>query len=431
MTRLRGALLTPLGPDRAEVHEDAIVEIGPDGRIAAVGPWTPDSEGSPPAIDLRGSGAGGRALILPAFVDAHVHLPQLDVRGRWGLPLLAWLERHVFPAEAAFADPDHAADLAERFFAAITAAGTGTACVFTTIHAPATERAFEAAEASGLRVVLGKVLMDRNAPAELMEPAAVGIRESRALAERWEGAAGGRLRYAVTPRFAPTCSAELLAAAGKLAREARLRLQTHLAEQTDEIARVLAEFPGARDYLEVYENAGMVRQGAVFAHAIHCSDDAFRRMARAGAAVACCPTSNAFLGSGAFPLARAREAGVKVGIGSDVGAGPQLSPLDVLRHFAYLGGATDSAAESSVTPQELLYRATLAGAEALSFPETGRIAPGLSADLVILEPPPDATGSPLERFVQSVFRQPETRVVATIVQGRVVHGTLPSLQTNL
>ncbi len=430
--RLRGPLLTPVSSGRAEWHEDGVVEIGADGRIAAVGPWRggPDGDGAASAAGPPVAETGG-ALILPAFVDAHVHLPQLDIRGRWGEGLLPWLERWVFPAEAAFADPDYAARMAERFFAALAAAGTGTAAVFATVHREATERAFQAAEASGLRVVLGKVLMDRGAPAELLEPAGHGVAASLALAERWEGAGGGRLHYALTPRFAPTCSAELLAAAGHAAREANLRLQTHLAEQPDEIARVREEFPGARDYLAVYESAGLVREGAVFAHAVHCSDDAFRRLAAAGAAVACCPTSNAFLGSGAFSLARAREAGVTVGIGSDVGAGPQLSPLDVLRHFAYLGdGPATGAGEATqsarrVSPEELLYRATLAGAEALGFPETGRLGPGLSADLVLVEPPPDAAGSPLERFVQCVFRQSETRVVATLVEGRAVHGRLP------
>jgi guanine deaminase len=407
VTRLRGAILTPLGPDRAEVWDDGVLEIGADGRILSVGEWSDDAE---PAFDTGG------ALILPAFVDTHVHLPQYDIRGRWGLPLLPWLERYVFPAEAAFADPDHAAGVAERFFAALAAAGTGTALVFATTHSEATARAFEIAEASGLRIVLGKVLMDRNAPAALLEPAEVGIQGTLALAERWEGAGGGRLHYAVTPRFALTSTPELLAAAGRAANDAGLRIQTHLAEQTDEVARVLEAFPGARDDLEVYQRAGLVRGGAVFAHAVHCSDDAFRRLAQAGSAVACCPTSNAFLRSGTFPLARARDAGVMIGIGSDIGAGPQTSALDVLRHFTYLG--------NSIAPEELLYRATLAGAEALNFPETGRLAAGLSADLVILQPPPDAAGDPLERFVQCVFRQPETRVVATLVEGRFVHGRL-------
>lgn len=428
MTRLRGAILTPLAPDRAEAWDDGVLEIGADGRIAAVGPWRSELAASAD----RGSTITdvGGALILPAFVDTHVHLPQFDIRGRWGLPLLPWLERYVFPAEAAFADPDHAARIAERFFPALAAAGTGTACVFATSHTEATARAFEIAEASGLRIVLGKVLMDRNAPAALVEPAEVGIRDTLALAERWEGAGGGRLRYAVTPRFALTSTPELLAAAGRAARDAGLRIQTHLAEQTDEVAKVLEAFPGARDDLEVYQEAGLVRRGAVFAHAVHCSDDAFRRLAHAGAAVACCPTSNAFLGSGSFPLARARSAGVTIGIGSDVGAGPDLSALDVLRHFAYLGSPADAGSgppgsrQANVAPQELLYRATLAGAEALGFHETGRLAAGLSADLVILEPPSDATGDPLERFVQSIFRRPETRVVATLVEGRVVHGRL-------
>jgi guanine deaminase len=443
--RLRGPLLTPLSCDRAQVIPDGVIEIDGNGRIAAVGPWRggagpgdrrgPEddehSSGRPPVVDTRG------ALILPAFVDAHVHLPQLGVRGRYGLPLLDWLDRWVYPAEARFADPDHAAAEAERFFAALAAAGTGTACVFATVHTEATARAFEAAEASRLRIITGKVLMDRNAPPELLEPAESAIRSSLELAERWEGAGGGRLHYAVTPRFAVSCTDELLAAAGRQAREAGLRLQTHLAEQPAEVARVRAEFPDAGDYLEVYERAGLVGPGAVFAHAVHATDSEFGRLAAGGSAIACCPTSNAFLGSGSFPLARARAAGVTIAVGSDVGAGPQLSALDVLRHLAYLGrsdatdespadgeSSTDAHASTHVSPEELLYRGTLAGAEALDLPETGRLAPGLSADLVILEPPPDATGEPLERFVQCVFRQPETRVVATMVEGRLVHGRL-------
>jgi guanine deaminase len=433
--RLRGPLLSPVSIDRAEVYSDALIEIDTEGRIAAVGPWREEEDLAARRLPLFDTGG---ALILPAFVDAHVHLPQIDVRGRYGLSLLAWLDRWVYPAEAAFGDPDHAAAVAERFFAALASVGTGTACVFATVHVEATTRAFEAAEASGLRIVMGKVLMDRNAPRELVEPADPGIRASLALADRWEGAGGGRLHYAMTPRYALSCTSELLAASGRITREAGLRLQTHLAEQTDEVARVRTEFPEARDYLEVYERAGMVGPGAVFAHAVHCEDDAYRRLAAGGAAIACCPTSNAFLGSGAFPLARARSAGVTIAAGSDVGAGPQLSLLDVLRHLAYLGrspcdgqSTADAATTHCVGPEELLYRATLAGAEALGFPETGRIAPGLSADFVILAPPLDATGEPLERFVQSVFRQPETHVVATIVQGRVVHGRLPSLQENL
>lgn len=407
---LRGPVVTPIDATRALVHADGFVRIGADGRIEAVGAWADAPGGGGPVVTTAG------ALILPALVDSHVHLPQLDVRGRYGPPLLAWLERFVFPAEAAFADPDLAAALAERFFAALAAVGVGTAAVFATVHAAAVERAFEVARDAGLRIVLGKLLMDRGAPPALLEPAAEGVAATLALAERWEGAAGGRLHTAVTPRFAVTSTAELLAAAGRAAREAGLRVQTHLAEQPDEMAAVAELFPDASDYLEVYERAGLVTDRAVFAHAIHLTDAAFGRLAAAGGAVACCPTSNAFLGSGAFPLARARAAGVTIGIGSDVGAGPRLSPLDVLRHLAYL---------DRLTPEELLYRATLAGAEALDLDGvTGRLEAGLAADLVVLEPPADAEGSPLDRFVQAIFRDPEARVVATVVDGFFVHGSL-------
>lgn len=410
---LLGSVLSPIDAGRAVVHEEGYVLIH-DGVVEAAGPRPPPEPGAGAAARVADL---GRSLILPAFVDAHVHLPQLDVRGRYGLPLLEWLERWVYPAEAAFADPEHAASVAERFFAALAAAGVGSAGVFSTVHREATDRAFAAAEASGLRVVMGKVLMDRGAPGELLEPVGEAIAASLALAERWEGAAGGRLRYAVTPRFAVSCSGELLAAAGRAAAGAGLRVQTHLAEQADEVEAVAAEFPAAGDYLAVYERAGLVKPGSVFAHAIHCTDGAYRRLAAAGAAVACCPTSNAFLGSGAFPLARARATGVTIGVGSDVGAGPRLSPLDVLRHLAHL---------DRLGAEEILYRGTAAGAEALALADvTGRIEPGMAADLVVLRPPEDAGGDPLERFVQCVFREPEVDIVATLVDGRVVHGTLP------
>ncbi|MGH7563378.1 MAG: guanine deaminase [Gemmatimonadota bacterium] len=408
---LRGPVLTPLDSHRARFHDDGFVRVSPEGRILETGSWPPDVRSGPVV-------ATGRALVLPAFVDAHAHLPQIDVRGRYGPGLMDWLERFVFPAEARFADPDHAAAVAERFFAALAAAGVGSAAVFATIHHAAADRAVGAAEASGLRVVMGKILMDRNAPAELLEPAETGIAASLALAERWEGAAGGRLHTAITPRFAPTSTRDLLDRAGRAAREAGLRVQTHLSEQPEEIAVVRKLFPDAGDYLEVYERAGLVHDRTILAHAVHCDADAFERIAAADAAIACCPTSNAFLGSGRFPLAPSTAAGVTVAAGSDVGAGPQLSPLDVLRHLAYLDGRP--------APAELLFRGTAAGARALGLEGvTGKLEPGLAADLVLLQPPASATGDPLERFAQCVFMGPETRVVATIVEGRIVHGGLP------
>jgi guanine deaminase len=221
---------------------------------------------------------------------------------------------------------------------------------------------------------------------------------------------------AVTPRFAPGCSPELLSAAGALARDAGLRVQTHLAESTDEIEAVRRAFREARDYLEVYERAGLATGRAIFAHSVHLGAGEFTRLAAAGAAVACCPSSNAFLGAGAFPLGVARGSGVEIGLGSDVGAGPQLSLLDVGRHLAYLDRPPAA---------EILYRATLGGARALGLESTtGRLAAGFAADVLLLAPPADAGGDPLERFVQCVFRQPETRVLALLVDGALVHGRL-------
>jgi guanine deaminase len=224
----------------------------------------------------------------------------------------------------------------------------------------------------------------------------------------------------VTPRFAPSCSPELLAGAGAAARDAGLRVQTHLAESPDELEAVRRQFPDAPDYLAVYERAALAGERSIFAHAIHLGEAEFGRLAGAGAAVACCPSSNAFLGGGTFPLSTARGSGVEIGLGSDVGAGPQLSLLDASRHLAYL---------DRPPAEEILYRATLGGAHALGLAgTTGRIAPGLAADLLVLEPPADATGDPLELFVQCVFRQPETRVVALLVDGALVHGALEEAQ---
>lgn len=412
---LRGPVLSPQDCRQARVHEDGFVRVSPEGRILETGAWTPEVTGEPVV-------SSGRALILPAFVDAHVHLPQVDVRGRYGPELMDWLARFVFPAEARFADSDHAAAVAERFFAALAGAGVGSAAVFATVHHEATECAFQAAEASGLRIVMGKVLMDRNAPAELLEPAEEGIASTLALAERWEGSAGGRLHTAITPRFAPTSTRDLLDRAGRASREAGLRVQTHLSEQVAEIALVRQLFPDAGDYLGVYERAGLVHDRTILAHAVHCDAEAFGRIADADAAIACCPTSNAFLGSGRFPLVPATEAGALVASGSDVGAGPLFSPLDVLRHLAYLDGRP--------APAELLFRGTAAGARALAMEGvTGRLEPGLAADLVLLRPPACSAGDPLERFAQCVFLGPETEVVATIVEGRIVHGALPAAPT--
>ncbi len=243
-------------------------------------------------------------LLLPGFVDCHVHYPQLGVIASYGTQLLDWLETHTFPAEQRFADAGYAAAQAELFLDELLRHGTTTALVFGTVHAVSAEAFFQAAQKRRLRMIAGKVLMDRNAPPALCDTAASGYAESRALIERWHG--NGRLQYAVTPRFAPTSSPEQLAAAARLLDEyPGVYLHTHLSENLKEVAWVGELFPQAQDYLDVYHRAGLVGERSVFAHGIHLSERECRCLAHKNAALAHCPSSNLFIGSGLFDLGAA------------------------------------------------------------------------------------------------------------------------------
>jgi guanine deaminase len=321
-------------------------------------------------------------LITPGFVDLHIHFPQLDVIAAHGQQLLEWLDRHVFPAEAAFADPAHAADAAAFFVDELLRNGTTTALVFGSSHKASVDALFAEAAGRDMRLIAGKTLMDRNAPADVCDSVEQGERDTLDLIDRWAG--HGRLGYAVTPRFALSCSDAQLAMAGRiLAARPDLWMQTHLAENPAEIAQTAARFPAARDYLDVYDRFGLVGPRSVFAHCIHLDDDSFGRMAKAGSAVAFCPTSNLFLGSGLFDLNRARALGVKVGMGTDVGAGTTFSLLHTLGEAYKVGQLRGDVLD----PFQAFYLATLGGARALGLDnKIGNLAPGKEADFLVLDP---------------------------------------------
>jgi guanine deaminase len=320
-------------------------------------------------------------LIVPGFVDAHVHYPQVDRIASHGAQLLDWLDRHIFPAETAFADRPHADATAAFFLDEMLRNGTTSALVFATVHAASVDALFEAALARDMRIVSGKVLMDLG-PESLRDDPASGRANSEALIARWRGR--GRLGYAVTPRFALACSDTQLADAGALlAAHPDVLLHTHLAENHAEVAAVAARFPAARDYLDVYDRFGLVGPRSVFAHGIHLDDRALSRMAGAGAGIAFCPTSNLFLGSGLFDLAHADSHGVRVGLGSDVGAGTSLSMLATMGE-AYKVGQMRGAA---LDPFRALYLATTGGARLLGVQDrVGALLPGQEADFVVLDP---------------------------------------------
>ena len=320
-------------------------------------------------------------LIVPGFVDAHVHYPQMDVVASHGEQLLDWLTRHIFPAEMAFADPAHARGVAEAFLAELLRHGTTSALVFATVHATSVDALFEAALARRMRILSGKTLMDLG-PEGLRDTPESARGDSEALIRRWRGR--GRLGYAVTPRFALTSSDAQLGVAGALlAGHPDALLHTHLAENPDECAAVARRFADARDYLDVYDRFGLVGPRSVFAHGIHLPDRACARLHDTGAGIAMCPTSNLFLGSGFFDLAQAERFGVSVALGSDIGAGTSFSMLRTA------GAAYEAALARGhrLDPFRALYLATAGGARLLGIGDrVGALEPGQEADFVVLDP---------------------------------------------
>lgn len=381
---VRGALVhfrgdpAELGPDACEHFEDGALIVA-DGRIAAAGPageLLGKLPAGTPVDDWRG------ALVLPGFIDTHTHYAQTDVIASHGEQLLAWLERYTFPAERRFEAPAHAEAVAEFFCDELLRNGTTTALTLATVHPASVDALFAAAQRRRMRLIAGKVLMDRNCPDYLRDTAARGYAESRDLIERWHGR--DRLLYAVTPRFAPTSTREQMTLAGRLfAEHPGVYLQSHLAENPGEAAWAKELYPEARSYLDIYERHGQLGARSVFAHCIWLDDVDRQRMAAAGAAISFCPTSNLFLGSGLFDLARADAAGIRVGIGSDVGAGTSFSMLRTLAE-AYKVLQLQG---QSLSPERAFYLATLGGARSLHLDDRiGSFAPGREADFVVLDP---------------------------------------------
>jgi guanine deaminase len=386
MHALRGAALTfvddpfrvPAGA--ALRHESDALVVVQDGRIAAFGPAARLQPALPPGIPVLHH---ANALIVPGFVDAHVHYAQLPIIGATGHGLLDWLAECTYRVEEEYADPVFAALTAEVFLDECLRHGITTPAVYATVHAGSAESFFAAAEARGMRAIAGKMMMDRNAPPGLLDTPQRAYDDSKALIGRWH--ARGRLLYAVSPRFAPCCSPEELAGAGALLDEhPGVFLQTHLAETPEEVAWVRELFPDAPDYLAVYERFGLVRPRSVLGHAIHVDEPAWARLHAAGAAVAHCPTSNGFLGSGHFQLGRAQDPRrpVPVALGTDVGGGTSLSMLATM-HEAY---KTARQSGFPLTATQAFWLATRGGARALGLDGTiGALVPGGEADLVVLD----------------------------------------------
>ena len=321
-------------------------------------------------------------ILMPGFVDCHIHYPQTEMIAAYGTQLLDWLETHTFPVESQFRDYDYSTKIAERFCTELLRNGTTTALVFGTVHPESVDAFFTVAQQRKLRMIAGKVMMDRHAPEAVLDTAASSYTESKALIEKWHGV--DRLSYAVTPRFAPTSTPEQLAQAGRLLEEyPDVYLHTHLSENKNEIAWVSELFPDSKHYLDVYDQAGLLGKRSVFAHGIHLCDDECQRMADSDSVIAHCPSSNLFLGSGLFNLTKMDEYGIRVGIGSDVGGGSSFSAFDSLADAYKIQQLRDV----NLDPFRALYLATLGGARALSLDDRiGSFQPGMEADFIVLDP---------------------------------------------
>lgn len=382
MRVFRGRVFTPIGDpfgaaDPSVTYrewKDGFVAVGDGGRIAAIGDWK-DAPTQAELVDI-----GRKVLITPGFIDTHLHAPQLEMIGSYGGHLLEWLNRYTFPTEAKFADPKHAARVARVFFDQLLRNGTLAALVFSTIHAEATDIFFAEAERRGFRGIIGKTMMDRNAPEFLLESPADSYEQSRALLTKWHNR--GLLRYAIAPRFAPTSTPELLEMAGLLKREfPDAYVHTHISENRSEVEWVHELFPEA-EYADVYDHYGLLGHRTVLAHGVYLSDEELDLLHQRGARIAHCPNSNLFLGSGLFKLHHVRAAGVVVGLGTDVGAGTTPSMFTSMAD-AY---KVQQVQNVSLTPVQLWYLATLGGARALSMEgETGSLEVGKSADFLVLD----------------------------------------------
>jgi guanine deaminase len=347
-----------------------------DGKIAAIAP-ADALRARHPQAPITDHGAG---LILPGFIDAHAHYPQTAIIASWGKRLIDWLNTYTFPEEARFADPAYAAAVASRYFDLLLAHGTTTVASYATIHPASVDAFFAEARARGLRALAGKTCMDRDtAPAYLRDTAQSAYDDSKALIARWHGI--DRLSYVITPRFSPTSTPDQLQALGALwAEHPDCLMQTHLSEQTDEIAWVKSLYPAARDYLDTYEMHGLLGPNALFGHAIHLEAREIDRLAEVGAALVHCPTSNSFIGSGLFDMGLAAR--LRVGLATDTGGGSSFSMLRTMAAAYEIGQLRGQA----LHPAALLWRATGGSADALGLgARIGRLAPGHEADLVVLD----------------------------------------------
>ena len=422
----RGSLLhflaDPAFSDQSHAwHEDGLLIVA-DGKVQAAGDYSKLHATLPPGTPVHDYSG---KLLMPGFIDTHVHYPQTDMIASPAEGLLPWLETYTFPVERQFEDAAHGADVAEFFLDELLRCGTTTAMVYCTVHPQSVDAFFEASERRGLRMVAGKVMMDRNCPEFLRDTAESGARDTEALIQRWHKR--GRSLYAITPRFAPTSTEAQLQLAGELARAyPDTYIQTHVSENEAECAWVRELFPNSRSYIDVYDSYGMLRPRAIYGHCIWLDQRDRERMAETRAAAAICPTSNLFLGSGLFDFERADDAGVLLSLATDVGGGTSFSMLQTMNEaykVARLKG-------SYLPALRMFYLATLGAARAMQLEGViGNFAAGAEADFIVVDPEATpllqrrtARRESLEELLFALALLGDDRAIAaTYSAGRQVH----------
>lgn len=386
MYAFRAALLSFADDGSARYEEDGLLVLGPDAYgaqvIRAAGSYRALA-GNYPGVHV--TELPGR-ILAPGFIDLHVHFPQTDVIGSPAEGLLPWLENYTFPHEARFADPAYAAPVAQVFLDELVRNGVTTALTFCTSHPASVDALLEASEQRGMRMIAGKVLQDRHSPDGVRDETRRSLQDTEALIRRWHGR--GRLGYAITPRFAPSCSEAQLRGAGELAaRYADVWIQSHVAENKDEVRWARELFPGSRSYLSIYQDFGLVRERAIYAHCIHFDDEDRALMRDTGAAAAVSPTSNLFLGSGFFDYEGARRVGFRHGLASDVGGGTSFNPFHTMLAAYYVGREGQTKPGVSLTPANLWWQHTAGAAAALGLAgQVGNLQAGCEADFLVLDP---------------------------------------------
>ncbi|MBL4827295.1 MAG: guanine deaminase [Spongiibacteraceae bacterium] len=390
-----------------------VFQVGPAQDLLAV------LQDSTVVEDYRGH------LLMPGFVDTHVHFPQIEMMAAYGETLLSWLNNYTYPIEKKFSNPVYARAIAERFLDELLRAGTTSALVFATVHKASVDAFFEACELRNLRMITGKVMMDRNAPDDLLDTPESAFNDSQALIDKWHNR--GRLRYAVSPRFAPTSTAQQLQKAGELLQKnPDVYLHTHLCESAEEVDWVKSLYPECEGYLDTYDQAGLLGRRSVFAHCLHLTGKEWCRLEETQSNIAFCPTSNLFLGSGLFPLSRAVDHNIRVGLATDVGAGSSLSMLQTLNEaYKVLRLQNDT-----LSPFKGFYLATLGGAQVLDMDDViGNFQVGKEADFILI----DKSATPLLNFrlkhCKDLFEQlfvlsmlgDDRLIKATYAAGKKVH----------